>query len=238
MFNWLSKLAHRMSVQQALSIFGLPSVPDKDTLQKRYRQLAMRHHTDLNKGEDQSKMVQINLAKEVLDSASSGGREYDDIYEEARHSRRQRWEVPEWQTDPRSNDNEVGPNRNFRSRCMHDIWENSKRFGPVRPITFWAFDGRYGRGVFTAMSNEPGLGFAGEVMEQWNNNAHKTVAVLANESSNAPSERPIRLIRIQGQDVSGQNIILMHNSFNNNPFNDEEFVEKLRNYIKGVDIYA
>lgn len=54
-----------MSVQDALKVFGLSTVPDEKALDKKYKELAIANHPD--RGGDVVKMQQINLAHEVLE---------------------------------------------------------------------------------------------------------------------------------------------------------------------------
>lgn len=77
---------------------------------------------------------------------------------------------------------------------------------------FMAFDGTYFRGNFTAFANPSVLGYAGEMMELWNSkgaNSYPTEAVVVSlgKKHEWGFDR-VQVIRLKGQDVSGQNIIL------------------------------
>lgn len=131
--------------------------------------------------------------------------------------------------EPKSNENK--PFRGNESYanidyCQYVIKEKSKQNGPVKPYWFLAWDGYFFRGTFTANSNPESFDFAGMVMEKWNDSLHETKAVFVEIE-----EKTILLIRLDGKNVSKQNKIFQHDSFNRNPSNDQEFIQMLRSNI-------
>jgi curved DNA-binding protein CbpA len=239
--NWFLKLALKLTLDEALAIFGLQYGASADEVNKTYRRLAMQHHTD--RGGSDAAMSRINTAYEILQKGTdqgSGSFSYEDFsgFEE---THRRSAGIPEWQTDKRSTYNEVG--RDFRNLnfCKKAIYDKAKESGDVEEYTFWAFDGSYFRGVFSAFCNEQTLGFAGKAMEQWNShggNSYPTIAVFAK----AEGSNTLKLIQLGGADVSGENRTYEDESFNGNPGNDQSFVNRLRQEFstigKNVDVTA
>lgn len=228
--NWLQKIS-AMSISEALETlqFPLGSSPNFSEIQTRWKQLIKQHHPD--RGGDEGIAKQVNEARDVLRNSYSPGMNQP----RSRYTRdwgnysspRPGGGIPDWQTDERSTYNEVGRDRTNVNYAKKEIYDFSKERGSVVPITLWAFDGQFSRGVFTAKTNEESLGFAGEVMEHWNSkgaNPYKTVAVFAS----LPGENRVKLIRLRGEDVSDQNIWFDHESFNSNPFNDRNFEQRVR----------
>ncbi|MHA2279008.1 MAG: hypothetical protein ACXAC2_24780 [Candidatus Kariarchaeaceae archaeon] len=231
--NWLQKIA--MSVPEALGILEFPSgaSPSMSEVEQQWKRLIFKNHPD--RGGDENVAKSINNAWEILKNSYTPGMDTGSNYQEysgpAYYPPRQEG-IPEWQTDERASRNEVNEQlgRRDMNYCLKEIYDFSIERGDVIDVTFMAFDGQFGRGSFTAKSNEASLGFGGEVMEEWNStgsNAYDTVAVFASFGS----EKRIKLIRRLGRDVSEEDIWLEHDSFNSNPFNDQRFVDELRNNL-------
>lgn len=115
-------------------------------------------------------------------------------------------------------------------KAKMDIYEKAKQAGGgIKGYSIWAFDGSFFRGAFEAYMNPQTFGFAGEVMEFWNSkggNPYPTKAVFVSTGGNT-----IQCIRLNGKDVSGQNITFQHKSMNKNPGNDPQFVDMLRKWV-------
>ncbi len=243
MISWFHKIAVRfMPIDQALSVFGFPAGirPSPDDLKRRYRELALKYHPDKPQGNTEE-MKAINNAYEALQNYGAAPYRppeqsgYGQHYQP--HQPRER-NIPEWETDERSSYHEVGQDWRNLNRCKKDIYEHAQQFGDVQPITFWAFDGSFLRGVFTAKANEGSLGFAGEVMEFWNSrgaNSYPTIAVLATTGPGSA-----RVVRISGQDVTNENIDLEFGGPNANPGNDRQFIDRLKELVRsrGIDAYG
>lgn len=239
--NWFQKIA--MSIPDALAELGFRGQsPSLDEIKERWKKLMMEHHPD--KGGDEALAKRINEAWALLKSSYNPGAQRTPGWQsdpqdwppyEQEEWTQSPWsagyrgkEIPEWQTDERSTYNKVNERlgRQDINFCKKEIYEFSKQHGDVSEVTFWAFDGQYSRGVFTVKSNEASLGFGGEVMEDWNStgaNSYATVAVFAS----FPGENRIKLVRLRGEDVSRSNRWFEHNSFNNNPFNDQKFTREM-----------
>lgn len=136
-----------------------------------------------------------------------------------------------WQTDPRDA-TEIYRNDltdlNFAKKA---IYEHAS--APRVKATFWAFDGSYGRDTITAFSSMDDLGYGGKVLEIWGEPYFKrdgvfdaVVVTLAEEPGQA------RVVRIRGQNVSGDGIVVEHESVNQNPFNDAGFARRLRSVVQ------
>lgn len=225
-----------MSVPEALGILKFPagSSPSLDEIEQQWKRLIFQNHPD--RGGDEYFAKRINSAWTFLQHSYTpettrnpwrGENRWTGPFHPPRGGQPSRRDIPEWQTDERSSYNEVGGDRTNKNYALKEIYEFSKEQGDVIDVTFWAFDGQFGRGVFTAKSNEASLGFGGEVMEDWNSkgaNPYDTIAVFASFGK----DNRVKLIRLRGQDVSGENRWFEHSSFNLNPFNDREFVREMR----------
>lgn len=163
-----------------------------------YRRASLRNHPD--RGGDEASMKAINRAFEVLSGKSQPERE-------TRRSTRKTYANLDY--------------------CLKTIEEESKKKGSTIPYTFWAWDGSFFRGVFTAKTNPESFPFAAKVMEMWNDSfPHNTKAVFVSTGDNE-----LLLLRLDRRDVSGENRTFSHESFNRNPGNDQEFVRELKNSL-------
>ena len=259
-YKWAARF--QMTYEQALRVFGFPagSQPSPEEVKKKYRDLARKAHPDV--GGTAEAIAQINNANDVLvnsgpdfsrssPGASGNAWQSKGPWSPSRpsggHYRPyQSKEQPPWQTDSRSSYNDVpsdnpdGSERpeNFRhlNYCMKKIYEHSLQAGAVSDWTISAFDGAFFRGVFTAKTNEPSLGYAGKVMQTWNSegaNPYPTHAVIAAQKSS----NSWKVIQLRGQDVSAQNIVI-ESEKGGAPWNDRTFSAKLKKLTQGVDAYA
>lgn len=203
-FKYWLKL-ETMTPEEAEEILGVKR-GDPD-LAGAYRRASVRHHPD--RGGNTSDMKRVNAAFELL-----SGRAAPD------------------KRNPSKGGNPFRGSATYANLgyCEYIIEEKSKRSGPVRPYTFHAWDGMFFRGVFTVKTNPENFGFAGMVMEQWNNSfPHHTKAVFVEAG-----EHTLLLVRLDGEDVSMQNRTFEHDSFNRNPGNDPEFVQSMRDKFGGT----
>lgn len=162
-----------------------------------YRKASMNNHPD--RGGDDASMKRINRAFEVLSGSGV----------EPRLSRKPR---------------ETYSNLDY---CLWVIEEESVRNGGLDSYTFWAWDGFFFRGVFTARTNPESFSFAGKVMEMWNDSfPHDTRAVFVEVG-----EKELLLLRRDRRDVSSEGATFTHESFNRNPGNDAGFVMRLRDSL-------
>jgi len=142
---------------------------------------------------------------------------------------------PPWQTDERSSNDEIRDGSDFRDvlYCMRAIYDRSVEMGGERRrVTFWAHDGSYNRGVFTAFCSDVALGFGGEVMDKWNSDDYATKAVFATFED----DPRVLVVRMLGEDVSQDEAWFEHESFNMNPFNDRAFEREMRTLIADAEI--
>lgn len=196
--NLLSEMTEREAEQILDSRKGDPELGSK------YRTLALKHHPD--RGGDVVMMKKITQAYEILSSLSSSNPQ------------------PKYQ-------GETGPFRGNPSwsnldYCKYMIQEKSKKSGSVTPYSFWAWDGDYFRGSFTVLTNPANFDFSGEVMEKWNSSppsSYKTKAVFVSLDNNE-----ILLVRLNSKSVISHDLVYGHDSFNQNPGNDSDLVNRLR----------
>lgn len=91
-----AKLLLSMSMEQAKSVLGFPpgSTPSPVEIQKAYRTKALENHPD--RGGSHEKMVEVNVAKEVLEGKTRATWTPDPSYS----ARPERPRAPKWQDDP------------------------------------------------------------------------------------------------------------------------------------------
>jgi hypothetical protein len=121
-------------------------------------------------------------------------------------------------------------NRNRRvftiSECLAAIENESGKNGrETFPYHLWSFDGYFFRLCLSVATNEEILGYAGKMLEKWRiTDFFPVVAIFVSQGH----QKRIHLIRERGQDVSSQNRYFEHDSFNDNPSNDQQCVDELR----------
>ena len=232
--NWyiIAERTKNMTMGEALSILGLERGATEDDIKNARNKLAMLYHSDKVGPEKRDKMIMVNLAFEYLQksgfntSSEPESRRQDGPGPEwwsKWEKEPERTEVPPWQTDPRSSYNIVGDSFGDQNFCKKAIYEEAIKHGDVERWTLYTWDGSFFRAMLVVFANHQSLGFAGEVIEQWEN-YHKTVAVFAWKGLS----KTIKLIRHNGQDVSSQDQWFQHEALNSNPGNDSEFVREMK----------
>ena len=239
---WLEHAQIR-SLDDALSALGLSRGDTLAQAEDAYRERSKIFHPDKLGGSKEAQQ-RINNAIDFMRKQGDqpqqtggdwGGAHWEPPYQQqawrsasgpSRPPPRER-PLPPWQTDKRSSYNEVGKDFTNVNFCKKAIYEEAVKHGEYEEYTFDAWDGSFFRGVFSAYANPSSLGFGGMAMEQWNSrggNPYDTVAVFANKKNG----NVLQLVRLRGKDVSDKDIHFQHDSFNQNPSNDNEFVAKMR----------
>ena len=163
--------------------------------------------------------------------------------ERERRERERREQVPLWQTDRRSTYNDVGPDFRNVNYCKKKIFERSMaaRYGAdwqnwwpsntmhsLPEYMIHAWDGHHFATSFSVFCDPSVLGYAGEVMVKWRGrDATKTEAVFASSHRH----RELELIRLKDKDVADKHVKFAHQSFNDNPGNDQEFCRNLQHLL-------
>lgn len=186
-------LIREMTAGEAMEILG---IGPGDDVKDAYRRASMRNHPD--RGGSEESMKAVNRAFEIL----------------------QKGPEPKPKTKTKATPRETYNNLDY---CLYVIEEESKKKGPTNPYTFWAWDGVYFRGVFTANTNPESFPMAAKIMEIWDGRFYDTKAVFV-EIGN----KELLLLRHNRTDVSDKKRTFTHESFNRNPGNDREFVDELR----------
>lgn len=236
--QWLESVGLVDSMEDALHTLGLKNGASEQQIRKAHRDSSMKNHPD--RGGSVKAQAKANSAFDFLKdkgfNTSSGYRPSPEFRPNSQYQsawtdefRRQR-DMPPWQTDSRSSNNEVGRDFSNLNFCKRAIYERAIEKGPVEKWTIQAFDGNYFRGVFIVFCNPETLGFAGNVMEIWNNTRNIN-AIFANKGN----DNKLILIRLRGRDISKENIKFKHNSFNMNPSNDANFMRNLKEKLKDLE---
>jgi hypothetical protein len=192
---------------------------------KRYRDLQRMAAPGSGASENERAMAQRLLAKmtpppEERPTPRTGGYSYSP-------PRRQ----PEpWQTDPRDSTEIYRNDLSDLNFAKKSIYEHAS--APRVRVTLHGFDGSYGRSMFTAFSSLDDLGYAAKVLEAWGEPYHKKNGVFDAVIGMVEGESDARVLRVRGEDVSGLDLTLDHDSFNQNPFNDSSFGRRLRALVE------
>lgn len=219
--SWLESIGLINSLEDALRTLDLQRGATEEEIKLSTRKLLLKYHPDII--HDSRKAKLINAAYDYLQHHGFGTKVEQPIY----YSR----EIPPWQTDLRSAYNEVGHDFRNLNYCKKIIYEKAIKVGELKRWVILAFDGMFFRGVFTVFCNEPTLDFSGMAMEQWNSygaNSYPTKAVFAHRTG----EKELILIRFKGKEMTDRNIKFIHESFNLNPNNDQDFVKNLRRALE------
>ena len=112
------------------------------------------------------------------------------------------------------------------------IWQKAGGRSPESHLecTFWNFDGRYLRGVFTvfASSQQPVMWEAAKAMREWDGAKEAVLMTVKGQ----PNSVYVIWYRLAG-DIYGtvEPTGMHHNSPNSNPGNDQEFMQELSNAL-------
>lgn len=237
-----------MTEPEAEYIFARYGVPNalalsKDELKKAYRELSKAHHPD--KGGKTINIQYINAAYDILSKSSGrsssrepdqwrytqhGYRQPDNSYKSSRQASdqqfRQSWAWAGWSggASPMDDYSDSPQNINYVKK---QAWEMSGQPTPSKKneYTFWNWDGSYFRGVVTVYAKQDTdiLFKISEMVVKWDN-FHKSVAVFF---FNGAEPKRLFLINVRGKKADPVEEF-EHNSFNNNPGNDKDFVNYLR----------
>lgn len=216
--EWL--ILTEITREEALDIFGLTSIVGDEQLKKLYKKLALKLHPDRNIGKDTTKQFQkLQAAYELLAKQPQ-------YQKEPRQYQNHRRDVPEWQPDKRSSNNDIRQ-QNYRdlNYFKKHIWELAKENGSVKEITIWSFDGSFSRGVITVYGNEYVYDEMGKAMYIWEGGNTKAVLVTDQQHPYIA-----KIIWMHGKPLENP-IELNHDSFNANPFNDDNFQREMRKIV-------
>jgi len=98
--------------------------------------------------------------------------------------------------------------------------------GEGQNFTVWSYDGAFFRNCFTVQVPNTMLSTVGKVMQHWTEKGaspHQCKAVFVT----LPGDKLVRLIRKDGRDMAGRGVEFEHDSFNQNPGNDQSFLRSL-----------
>jgi hypothetical protein len=240
----LKALIEGMSPEKAEDIFdkfGVKdtlSMPIKDVA-KAYRELVKIHHPD--KGGSTLDMQHINAAWDVLQTYGGGlGYTEPSIREprtwttpEAEYRAWRGYREPEpWAWAGYSKGSGVPPSDHISGTkdinyFKKKAWEISGKPIPDKEneYTFWNWDGSYFQGVFSVFTKPHALHKIALMMIEWDS-SYKSKAVFFTRPGSIKL-RKIYLIDINGQEIKPPKEF-EHESFNQNPGNDQQFVNYLR----------
>src|SRR5581483_8584614 len=211
-----------MTKAEAYSILGVTSDENISIIKRKYHKLVSQYHPDKNPGnkEAEEKFKRIQSAWEIITG------KYPPSNEPRQTQTRG---IPPWQTDPRSSYNDITSNNYSNMNYVKfKIWDEANKNGGITgEYTLYAFDGSFLRHTLIVFGNDNVFNLMGEAMEGWNStggNSYKTVAIIVTKPEWGEK---VRVIRVKGKNVSNKNIWIDHESFNQNPSNDNSFTQKL-----------
>lgn len=220
------------TIQKALRILGLNPGATESDIKKARNNLAKMYHSDKG-GIDDSRMAEINVAFEFLEANGFRTGITTPSFEHGKSWKRQEEEsvrgrgIPEWQTDFRSSNNDVGKDFCDLNFCKKSIWEEAIKNGEVEKYFIWPFDGNYFRNSFTVYANYNSLGIAGRINYIWNTecaSSYDIVVVFAQKYG----ERLLYLVNSSGLELFPPFAEYEYDYPTGNPGNDMDFVRRLR----------
>lgn len=236
---WRKRLAETMTRGQAIKLLKdyLPQFSEKnlsrETIGKYRKELAKRYHPDTGYVGDELSM--LNTALDVLEKSISEQSPGDFSEYNYQSNRNDKSEIPVWAwagysggAPPRANiSTEDFTDYNYIKKKAWEISGSNPTPTKSDEYTFYNFDGRYGRGVFTVYANEDTLKTIAGWMVIWDS-FHKSKAVLVSHID-FDGYMVFPVIKGRVQDPIG---IIESNSFNGNPFNDPQFSHHLNEMLK------
>jgi curved DNA-binding protein CbpA len=229
MRNFINIITEAMSRHEAESIFSKNGVSTAGMsaveLKTARNNLAKKIHPDL--GGDSERLKMVNAAYDVLkpNVAAMADKASRNAYRAAQADR----EADEYRKRKYAKADAKEHSKNFRDinfckNYLNDLATNSGK--PSKKYTVWNYDGNFFRGTFTVMGNSTTFSKMAETMKKWDS-TYRSVAVFIS------SEKSLWLIHLYGVDVSPP-IAIEHDSFNNNPSNDQSFMRKLPDILDDI----
>ena len=225
-------LCEKMTTSDAVSIFAKHGVPnalnlDKEALQKAWRELNKKFHTDVSDTAKET-IQNINAAYDILKTSSTSSA--DDFIKryQANAYKNQGQEPEPWQTDTRAArypDPQKG-NVNYYKKLAWII-SGKPASTDDNKYTFWNWDGYYLRGVFTVYTTPAHWFEVSKLMTDWDGIHHRSKAVLVTYNK-AP--KMAFIVNKEGQRVDPPTQI-PHESNNSNPENDWGFTDRMRKMV-------
>jgi predicted nucleotidyltransferase len=214
-----------------------PSTATIDDVNRYRRKLAFKFHPDL--GHSDVEIKDINNALDVIEKTIKGGGAYFKPFPSQTktaykpYSGENVWRWAGWSGgSPPSDSIPPGLNINYIKK---KAWEKSgANPNPTKDdeFTFWNFDGRYSRGVFTIFSKKDMalLKEIASLMVEWDSYFEsKAVAVTGKQIGH----KKCLIFPVKKGSVSKKPFELEHDSFNLNPFNDNDFILVLNRRLGG-----
>lgn len=233
MRQYIDIITEAMSRDEAMQVFAKAgqNVSGKSPadLKSILRQLAKTHHPD--RGGSLDTMQMLNAAYDTLAKLGTGsshsGSDSDD--RARRRQARADAEDREWSRDKNAK-------RTYNFRDIRDVKDYlndlayktaaNKNVG-LRKCFVWNYDGTFFRGCFEVMAVPDTFNEIADKMRQWDFHQSRAVFVSWNSTGS------IYLIWSDG-DYRKPAIELRHESFNQNPGNDQSFMRKLPAILDGI----
>jgi hypothetical protein len=226
-------LCEKMTVDQANNIFAQYGVTNasalgKEKLKAAWIKLVKQYHTDIS-SKDPNALKDINAAYDILKLAPISTASTEDYFDKLYKTRYQtQGNISEpWQTDDRAmrDPNPQKPNINYYKKRAWEI-SGKPESKPNNKYTFWNWDGDYLRGVFSVYTTPEHWYEVSKLMVEWDN-FYRSKAVLVSFSK---SPNTVYIVNKNGNKVDPPQPI-EHDSFNSNPGNDIDFIDRMRKEI-------
>jgi|WetSurSiteA1Bulk_404760.scaffolds.fasta_scaffold00002_61 hypothetical protein len=227
-------LIEELSDDEAHNIFNKHGVNSRgkspEELSKSYRSLVFKIHPD--RGGSLKDTKDVNAAWDRLKKGSSSGGSERKSYPSEHHRPRGSVSTPEWAWAGYSGG--LPPSSHIYNNDYRDLnfikkrmWELSGK--SKEEHTVHQFDGNYFRNTFTAYGNSNIHHHMAKAMLKWgaHGNPYNTKAIFVSKKSDP---KKLHLVWANGKHVE-PGVHIEHNSFNNNPSNDQEFTKNLSSWI-------
>jgi len=231
----LTEKMSREEAEQIFNKFGVKNVSSTptDELTRIYKKLVKQHHPDI--GGNTNDMKDINSAWDILKQSpeyvytnqtkSTYRQQQNTNQQNSKENNPWAWAGHSGGSDPNTSFSDNEKNLNYVKK---KAWEISGKPEAIKSnkYQFWNWDGNFFRGVFSVYAITNKLFEISQMMVNWDK-CYKSKAVFFCK----PNEKnKIYLINLDGKYINPP-YEFIHDSFNNNPGNDAQFVHNLRNNL-------
>lgn len=186
------------------------------------KKFAKMYHPDIYKG-DPDTLKDINNALDIIEKGGGSNQPS----EPRSYTRPQRTNVDPspFGANPDAGFSDLN---NIKAYAKEKYGKHGEAYG------FAAFDGAYGRLSFTTYCTNdlPAIEDMSNILIFWNGSMHGTKAVIV-DNFELKTKQEVMVFKVVGDkiDVNSKEIF-QHDSFNNNPFNDQHFEKRLRSWVR------
>lgn len=240
-----------MSSAEAVQILrrfdkDFPKSPSKEQIKNARRSFAKKYHPD--KGYDGDELKKINAALDAIGKDSGG----DSAEREWNQPGPQNEADQDWADDPKFRGVPIwawagysggaSPSINYRrdpsnySFLKREAWRVSgepTKVGKKDELTFTLFDGHHGRNMITVVGKKSKINRIIPLFLDWVDKFFtKGAVVIQGEQIGGGKKTLVVPLKKNGKPILKRDWkTVEHDSFNNNPFNDKDYTNEIKQYM-------